>query len=280
MDQNNNINTYNQVTPMAPSHNYSSVSQKQDNMKRLLLLIGAIFVAVLIFVLVVVMLMNLRRSNDVQFKKTAMMTLYEQLDEKMTYEDLQAKIDEVVPGASIIYDEDMYIIGFVDYNDGEDDEDDMDNEDEMSDYITCNIEMADVDKEEDDVVSDDGDLEDEEVEEPTEVVNFDTLVEDIMAEDDSELDDEDDDDIEGEDDDDIEGEVGIDNVSITPQTVMTYFVYNSGAIIGSRDDDSHAELYVQKVDNGYGLYNGKEETVLPTKVEAIDTLLKTLNGQI
>ena len=265
---------------MAPSHNYSSVSQKQDNKKRLLLLIGAIFVAVLIFTLVVVLLMNLRRSNDVQFKKTAMMTLYEQLDEKMTYEDLQAKINEVVPGASIIYDEDMYIIGFVDYDDGEDDEDDMDNEDEMSDYITCNIEMADVDKEEDDVVSDDGDLEDEEVEEPTEVVNFDTLVEDIMAEDDSELDDEDDDDIEGEDDDDIEGEVDIDNVSIAPQTVMTYFVYNSGAIIGSRDDDGYAELYVQKVDNGYGLYNGKEETVLPTKVEAIDTLLKTLNGQI
>ena len=279
MEQNNNTNTYNQATPTFPSQNYNSVSQKQDNMKRLFFLIGAIFVAVLIFVLVVVLLMNLKRSNDVQFKKTAMMSLYEQLDEKMTYEDLQAKINEVVPGASIIYDEDMYIIGFADYDDGEDDEDDEVSEDnvddgnEMSDYITCNIEMMDSDKGEDDVMSDDSN-EDEQVEEPTEVVNFDTLVDDIMAEDDSELDDEDD------DEDEIEEMIDIDISTVTPQTVMTYFVYNSGVLVTDKDDGNYAEFSVQKVENGYEFYDGKNNAVLPTKIEAIDTLLKTLNGQI
>ena len=279
MEQNNNTNTYNQVTPTFPSQNYNSVSQKQDNMNRLFFLIGAIFVAVLIFVLVVVLLMNLKRSNDVQFKKTAMMSLYEQLDEKMTYEDLQAKINEVVPGASIIYDEDMYIIGFVDYDDGEDDEDDEVSEDnvddgnEMSDYITCNIEMMDSDKGEDDVMSDDSN-EDEQVEEPTEVVNFDTLVDDIMAEDDSELDDED------EDEDESEEMIDIDISTVTPQTVMTYFVYNSGVLVTDKDDGNYAEFSVQKVENGYEFYDGKNNAVLPTKIEAIDTLLKTLNGQI
>lgn len=279
MEQNNNTNTYNQATPTFPSQNYNSVSQKQDNMKRLFFLIGAIFVAVLIFVLVVVLLMNLKRSNDVQFKKTAMMSLYEQLDEKMTYEDLQAKINEVVPGASIIYDEDMYIIGFVDYDDGEDDEDDEVSEDdiddgnEMSDYITCNIEMMDSDKGEDDVMSDDSN-EDEQVEEPTEVVNFDTLVDDIMAEDDSELDDDD------EDEDESEETIDIDIPTVTPQTVMTYFVYNSGVLVTDKDDGNYAEFSVQKVENGYEFYDGKNNAVLPTKIEAIDTLLKTLNGQI
>lgn len=279
MEQNNNTNTYNQATPTFPSQNYNSVSQKQDNMKRLFFLIGAIFVAVLIFVLVVVLLMNLKRSNDVQFKKTAMMSLYEQLDEKMTYEDLQAKINEVVPGASIIYDEDMYIIGFVDYDDGEDDEDDEVSEDdiddgnEMSDYITCNIEMMDSDKGEDDVMSDDSN-EDEQVEEPTEVVNFDTLVDDIMAEDDSELDDDD------EDEDESEETIDIDISTVTPQTVMTYFVYNSGVLVTDKDDGNYAEFSVQKVENGYEFYDGKNNAVLPTKIEAIDTLLKTLNGQI
>ena len=279
MEQNNNINTYNQATPTFPSQNYNSVSQKQDNMKRLFFLIGAIFVAVLIFVLVVVLLMNLKRSNDVQFKKTAMMSLYEQLDEKMTYEDLQAKINEVVPGASIIYDEDMYIIGFVDYDDGEDDEDDEVSEDdvddgnEMSDYITCNIEMVDSDKGEDDVMSDDSN-EDEQVEEPTEVVNFDTLVDDIMAEDDSELDDDD------EDEDESEETIDIDVSTVTPQTVMTYFVYNSGVLVTDKDDGNYTEFSVQKVENGYEFYDGKNNAVLPTKIEAIDTLLKTLNGQI
>ena len=279
MEQNNNINTYNQATPTFPSQNYNSVSQKQDNLKRLFFLIGAIFVAVLIFVLVVVLLMNLKRSNDVQFKKTAMMSLYEQLDEKMTYEDLQAKINEVVPGASIIYDEDMYIIGFADYDDGEDDEDDEVSEDnvddgnEMSDYITCNIEMMDSDKGEDDVMSDDSN-EDEQVEEPTEVVNFDTLVDDIMAEDDSELDDDD------EDEDESEETIDIDISTVTPQTVMTYFVYNSGVLVTDKDDGNYAEFSVQKVENGYEFYDGKNNAVLPTKIEAIDTLLKTLNGQI
>ena len=279
MEQNNNTNTYNQATPTFPSQNYNSVSQKQDNMKRLFFLIGAIFVAVLIFVLVVVLLMNLKRSSDVQFKKTAMMSLYEQLDERMTYEDLQAKINEVVPGASIIYDEDMYIIGFVDYDDGEDDEDDEVSEDdiddgnEMSDYITCNIEMMDSDKGEDDVMSDDSN-EDEQVEEPTEVVNFDTLVDDIMAEDDSELDDEDD------DEDESEEMIDIDISTVTPQTVMTYFVYNSGVLVTDKDDGNYAEFSVQKVENGYEFYDGKNNAVLPTKIEAIDTLLKTLNGQI
>ena len=279
MEQNNNTNTYNQATPTFPSQNYNSVSQKQDNMKRLFFLIGAIFVAVLIFVLVVVLLMNLKRSSDVQFKKTAMMSLYEQLDEKMTYEDLQAKINEVVPGASIIYDEDMYIIGFVDYDDGEDDEDaevsedDVDDGNEMSDYITCNIEMVDSDKGEDDVMSDDSN-EDEQVEEPTEVVNFDTLVDDIMAEDDSELDDEDD------DEDESEEMIDIDISTVTPQTVMTYFVYNSGVLVTDKDDGNYAEFSVQKVENGYEFYDGKNNAVLPTKIEAIDTLLKTLNGQI
>ena len=279
MEQNNNTNTYNQVTPTFPSQNYNSVSQKQDNMNRLFFLIGAIFMAVLIFVLVVVLLMNLKRSNDVQFKKTAMMSLYEQLDEKMTYEDLQAKINEVVPGASIIYDEDMYIIGFVDYDDGEDDEDDevreddVDDGNEMSDYITCNIEMVDSDKGEDDVMSDDSN-EDEQVEEPTEVVNFDTLVDDIMAEDDSELDDDD------EDEDESEETIDIDISTVTPQTVMTYFVYNSGVLVTDKDAGNYAEFSVQKVENGYEFYDGKNNAVLPTKIEAIDTLLKTLNGQI
>lgn len=247
MEENNN--EYDQMFRQEVIQDSAEKIENQKSKKKIFIF-SAIAAAVVILVfLVVFLIISNNKETNISIDKTVMMTLYEQLDDEMTYEELTNKVKELDPKASVMYDEGSYIIS---------------SEESEDDFITCGIkmdEMAEIEEEEnngDEATSDE--------------VNLEELVENIMNEDESEWDDE------------VEEEEEIANPyekipEIDNATIMTYFVYHFYGEIDVADDGEDielTELYIQKnKDNGeYDFFNGKDDLHFSTKTLAINELLK------
>ena len=228
--------------------------KKQGNRKKwfFVAMVGIAIVSLIVIIVFSVMNMNGGGNPDVNIdtNKTAMMSLYEQLNEKMTYQELEDTVKAVVPGASIVFDDGVYLIS-------------AENED---DYIACNIEMSETAK------SEEGDSQEEMVEEAEVAegeINLEELVDTIMKDAESEVDD-------GEGEYDTDYNPYSESARIEPGTVMAHFVYYCYGEIETLDGGTElTELYIQENSDGegYDLFNGVNVVVLPTKAVAIDELL-------
>ena len=225
----------------------------QDNQKKCFFatMFGVVIVALIVIIAFSIMNMNGDGKPNVNTDVTAMMNLYEQLDGKMTYQELEDTVKEVVPEASIAFDDGVYLIT-------------AENED---DYIACNIEMNEVDN-----LEGGGSQEgvSEEVETTESEINLEELVNTIMKDAESEVEDDE------EDEYDANYNPYSEATKIEPNTVMAHFVYYCYGEIETLDGNTElAELYIQENSDGegYDLFNGVNVVVLPTKAVAIDELL-------
>lgn len=228
-----------------------------DQKKWFLAAMFGIVITVLV-VIIVFSVMNLNGGGkpDTSFDtdKTVVMNLYERLNEKMTYQDLEDVVAEVAPEASIMFDDGIYLIS-------------IENED---DYITCNIEMDEAIELEGGNSREDAS---EEVETTEDNINLEELVDTIMKDTESQVEDD------GENEYDTNYNPYSEATKIEPDTVMAHFVYYYYGEIETLDGNTElTELYVQESSNGegYDLFNGVNVVVLPTKAAAIDEVLSLI----
>ena len=256
MDYNdNNTNNINNQMMQQPQM-YSPVypTQKQNSSKGWFILIGVLVGIFLIFTIIAVIFINSQHNGgNTVIEKTALMSLYEQLDEKMTYGDLKAKMEEVVPGASIVNDEGAYVIKIA--------SDDGGGGSTISEYITCGVEMEDANQVNEGLSND-------EAGEDINNVDVDTSVEGGS---------------EGDEEDDEESTEEIDLYAGLPtaesSTIMTHFVYSIYGEVNSNDGSNAytTEMFIRPDEGGYMLYNGAEYLLYTTKADAVKELLYTLN---
>lgn len=180
MEPENSLNS--QMPQQFINNDYGFNDEGQDKTKRWFVFIITMLISLLLIVAIISLVVNMIGGG--RDNKARLAILYEQLGDSMTYEELMGKVNEITPEAHIAYDEGVYLI---EIGDGE------------NDHISF-MEEADSTNE----VDDDGDSEDLSEEEQT---FADNLVDEIMAIDDSELDE---DDLEGELDDEDYDEDGDD----------------------------------------------------------------------
>ena len=230
---------YNQVNPLGVSQ--TAQSQKSNIKKWMIAIIGVVVLLLVVVLLIIVITTNNRTSQ-----KTEMMVLYEQLGDEITYGDLEEKVKEIVPKASISYEDGVYTI----------------QTDDGNDLITC-------------LTEDNRSGESVENEESGEDIDLDAILDEIMSEDESDLEEELD---EENADTENEGMTAVATIpDISPSTLMVDFVYYYYEEIDEMEEDEDElmedELYIEKSNDGYLFFDGEKTYTLHSKSGAMDMLL-------
>lgn len=231
--------------------------QSKNNTMKILLIASAVVIGLLcVFLLVIIIKNNSGKDESpTTQQKTTMMKLYEGLDDKMTYEELDKKVRDVSEDIEIVFDDGMYVIKS---NDGE-----------IDDFITCSIltEQDKIDEESDQelVVDEDESADNQAI--------LKKILETIVDEDESKWPDEN---TENNDSETVVNPYD-ETLEINSTEILSYFMYHYYTEIeNSIDETILTELTIQPnlEVGGYYLSNGTDVMEYPTKSDAIDDLLQ------
>ena len=243
---NTNINTNNQFDQEFRQSITQDIlaanNQQKSSKKKYVIGIAIILVFILLVASLTIFFLSRQTYNP---NLTALMAFYEKLDSEMSYGELEAKIQESIPDASIKYDEGMYII----------------TADSWPESITFAVKTPETDKLMKDTPPADA--------EPIDTAALEQLVDEIMAEDDLDLDNYPEEEAD-------ESQIGS-APTIDSTTIVSYFTYVLfGEIKNGTEDNIVAKLSIQSNYNGDGFYysDGTSAIWFPTKTDAINVLIE------
>ena len=232
------------------------VAQAENNLKkkkeRKWLVICVMILAVVLLVVSAVFIIKsiIQSNSERDSKMTTLTNLYLSLDEEMTYKELVDKTNELAPGATVNYDDGMYVI----VAEGE------------PDSISCIVKTEDTHM----YLNDSDDLSDYQYNS----ANLKRIVDEIMEKTETDED--------GDEEDMAynEEELNIGAVpTINPNAKMSYFKYTRfGEISDGENGTAVSDFSVWAAYDGDGYYylDDNDVKLFKTKISAIDYLLKTV----